>query len=163
VGVLAGIYAEARRKKALAASKVKIKGYDVMMTEKILFCIFMVPTLWIVYGIILKYRTNMDAPTIALVMLSMPIFSYIGVVVAEAGIIDLFALRPHIMRLLPSSRKRLAELPAKRKQLQDDLRAYIRKIGPALGDIYYGKNLDWAKIQEKTKESALAEDRKKDE
>jgi glycerol-3-phosphate O-acyltransferase/dihydroxyacetone phosphate acyltransferase len=86
-----------------------------------------------------------------------------GVVVAEAGIIDLFALRPHIMRLMPSSRKRLAELPAKRKLLQDDLRAYIRKIGPALGDIYYGKNLDWAKIQEKTKESALAEDRKKDE
>lgn len=38
VGLLAGIYAERRRKKALAKSKVKVKGYDVMMTEKIMFC-----------------------------------------------------------------------------------------------------------------------------
>jgi glycerol-3-phosphate O-acyltransferase/dihydroxyacetone phosphate acyltransferase len=29
VGMLAGLYAESRRKKALAASKVKIRGYDV--------------------------------------------------------------------------------------------------------------------------------------
>ena len=38
VGLLAGIYAERRRKKALAKSKVKIKGFDVMLTEKIVFC-----------------------------------------------------------------------------------------------------------------------------
>jgi len=38
VGLLAGIYAEQRRKKALAKSKVKVKGYDVMLTEKIMFC-----------------------------------------------------------------------------------------------------------------------------
>jgi glycerol-3-phosphate O-acyltransferase / dihydroxyacetone phosphate acyltransferase len=29
VGMLAGLYAESRRKKALAASKVKVRGYDV--------------------------------------------------------------------------------------------------------------------------------------
>jgi glycerol-3-phosphate O-acyltransferase/dihydroxyacetone phosphate acyltransferase len=38
VGILAGIYAERRRKRALAKSKVKIKGFDVMLTEKIVFC-----------------------------------------------------------------------------------------------------------------------------
>ena len=38
VGLLAGIYAERRRKKALAKSKVKVKGFDVMLTEKIVFC-----------------------------------------------------------------------------------------------------------------------------
>jgi glycerol-3-phosphate O-acyltransferase/dihydroxyacetone phosphate acyltransferase len=148
VGVMAGVYAERRRKKALAKSKVKIKAYDVMLTEKVLFCLVMVPTLWIVYGLVLKFCTTLDGPTISLIMLSMPIFSYIGIVVAEAGIIDWYSLRAHIMRFFPSSRKRLAALPAKRKQLQDDLRAYIRLIGPALGEIYYGKEVDWAKIQE---------------
>lgn len=62
-------------------------------------------------------------------------------------------VRPNIMRLIPSSRKRLAALPVARKQLQDDLRAYIRVIGPALGEIYYGKDVDWAKIQEAAKQS----------
>jgi glycerol-3-phosphate O-acyltransferase / dihydroxyacetone phosphate acyltransferase len=31
VGMLAGLYAESRRKKALAASKVKVRGYDVRL------------------------------------------------------------------------------------------------------------------------------------
>lgn len=35
VGILAGVYSERRRKKALARSKVKIKAYDVMLTEKV--------------------------------------------------------------------------------------------------------------------------------
>jgi glycerol-3-phosphate O-acyltransferase / dihydroxyacetone phosphate acyltransferase len=179
VGVMAGIYSERRRKKALANSKVKIKGFDVsekrhryamtfckasnschrfssksqvMLTEKVLFCIVMVPTLWIVYGLILILCTDWEGPTIALVMMSMPVFAYTGIEVAEAGIIDWYDLRPNIMRLFPSARKRLAALPAMRKDLQDDLRAFIRSIGPALGEIYYGAEVDWTKIQEQAKQ-----------
>lgn len=122
-----------------------------MLTEKVLFCIVMVPTLWIFYGLILIFSTDWEGPTIALVMLSMPIFSYTGIVVAEAGIIEWYDLRPNIMRLFPSARKRLAALPAIRKELQDDLRAFIRSIGPALGEIYYGAELDWTKIREHSK------------
>jgi glycerol-3-phosphate O-acyltransferase / dihydroxyacetone phosphate acyltransferase len=87
-------------------------------------------------------------PTIAFIMFSMPIFAYLGIVVVESGIIGWHDLRPHIMRLYPSTRKRLAALPALRKELQDDLRTYLRKIGPKLGDIYFDKTVDWQKIQE---------------
>ena len=122
-----------------------------MLTEKVLFCIVMVPTLWMLYGLILFFGTDLEGPTVTLVMLSMPILSYTGIVGAQAGITEWHDLRPNMMRLFPSSRKRLAALPAIRKNLQDDLRAFIRSIGPALGEIYYGTELDWAKIQEQSK------------
>ena len=154
VGVLAGLWAEKRRKKALAASKVKIKGYDVMLTEKVLFCLVMVPTLWIVYIILLYTATNLTGPEIALFVLSMPVFAYIGIIVTDAGFVDWLHLRAYYMRLFPSSRKRLAELPYTRRKLQADLRAFIKSIGPAMGEIYFEKNLDWKAIQEKSRKAA---------
>jgi glycerol-3-phosphate O-acyltransferase / dihydroxyacetone phosphate acyltransferase len=60
VGVLAGVYAERRRKKALANSKVKVKGYDVMLTEKVVFSVVAVPTLWFIYGLLLRFGTSLD-------------------------------------------------------------------------------------------------------
>jgi glycerol-3-phosphate O-acyltransferase / dihydroxyacetone phosphate acyltransferase len=151
VGVMAGLYAERRRKTALSKSKVKVKGFDVMLTEKVVFCLVMVPTLWIVYGMLLYFCTNLDGPTVALIMMFLPIISFIGINVTESGFIEWHDLRPNLMRLMPSSRKRLAALPAKRKQLQDDLRGFIRTIGPNLGEIYFGKDVDWTKIQERPK------------
>jgi glycerol-3-phosphate O-acyltransferase / dihydroxyacetone phosphate acyltransferase len=156
VSVMAGLYSESRRKKALAHSKVKIKGFDVMLTEKVLFCLVMVPTLWVIYGLILLFLTNWDQPTIFLVMLSMPVFAYTGIVVAEAGIIEWYSdIRPFVMRLFPSARKRLAALPTTRTALQKDLRQFIRTIGPDMGEIYYGTNIDWTKIQEQSKIDAV--------
>lgn len=153
VGVLAGIYAEKRRKKALARSKVKIRGFDVMLTEKVVFCIVAIPTMWFVYGFIL-YMLNFDGPTIALAVMSMPLFAYAGIIVSEAGMVDLKDLRPYLMRLFPSSRRRLAALPAIRRELQVDLRVFIKRLGPALGEIYYGKELNWKEIQEKSRLSS---------
>jgi hypothetical protein len=57
-------------------------------------------------------------------------------------------LKPYFLRLLPSTRKRLRELPAVRRGLVRDLRAFIRQVGPALGDLYYGKELDWEQVQQ---------------
>jgi glycerol-3-phosphate O-acyltransferase/dihydroxyacetone phosphate acyltransferase len=126
VGVLAGLYAEQRRKRALAKSKVKIHGYDVMLTEKVMFCIVMVPLMWMFYGFLLFFLTELDRPTIALGILSMPLFSYTGIVAAEAGMVDLMDLRPFFMRLFPSARRRLAALPEKRRILQKDLRGKLK-------------------------------------
>ena len=151
VGLIARIYAERRRKKALAGSKVKLTGIDVMLTEKIVLCIVMVPLLWIAYGLLLRYCTDLDGPAIALVFVSMPISSYMGIMVAESGMIQFKDLKPYLMRLLPESGGRLVALPPARKQLQSDLRQFIKEIGPSLGELYHGKNLDWAAIQERAR------------
>jgi hypothetical protein len=88
--------------------------------------------------------------------------------------VDVKDLRPYVMRLFPSARRRLAKLPATRKALKAELRAMVKKIGPSMGklqipfhaanltkkshqavlsaaDIYYEKDLDWQKIQLETK------------
>jgi len=148
VAIMAGIYAERRRKKALANSKVKVRGYDVMLTEKVVFCIVMVPALWLVYGCWMVFFTELDGPTVTLLFFSMPLFAYMAIIVAEAGMVDIVEIRPFFMRLLPRSRLRLAALPQTRKKLQDDLRDFIRAIGPALGAIYHHKDLDWKHILE---------------
>jgi len=151
VGLIARVYAERRRKKALAGSKVKLTGIDVMLTEKIVLCLVLVPALWLVYGLLLWYCTDLDVSAIAVVFVSMPISSYMGIMVAESGMIEFKDLKPYLMRLLPKSGARLTALPQTRKQLQTDLRGFIKEIGPSLGELYHGKNLDWAAIQERAR------------
>jgi glycerol-3-phosphate O-acyltransferase/dihydroxyacetone phosphate acyltransferase len=151
VGIIARLYANRRRKAALANSKVKVKGLDVVLSEKVVICIVLVPTLWFAYGLALKLFTNLDGPSIALIIMSLPLCSYMGIVVAQAGMVGLKDLRPYVMRLFPSARRRLAALPATRKELQEDLREFIRELGPSLGEIYYGKVLDWAAIKEESR------------
>ena len=148
VGLVARLYAERRRKRALAKSKVKIRGTDVMLTEKIMVCCVLVPTLWITYGFLLHACTNLDGSAIALCILCMPLFSYMSIMWAEAGMVELKDLRPYVMRLFPSTRRRLAALPEIRRQLQYDLRQFIKFLGPAFGELYYGKEVDWKAIQE---------------
>merc|ERR1712157_205223 len=102
------------------------------------------------YGILLyQYTDNIDRPTMTLIMFSMPVFSYISIVVTDAGMVNFHNdLRPYLMRLLPTTKKRLAVLPLTRKNLQNDLKAFIQKMSPVLGDIYSAKELDWKAIQE---------------
>lgn len=73
----------------------------------------------------------------------------------ESGMVDVKDLRPYVMRMIPSARKRLAALPETRKALRSDLRAMIRHFGPSLGDIYYEKDLNWQKITTETKRLTL--------
>lgn len=47
--------------------------------------------------------------------------------------VDVKDLRPYVMRMIPSARRRLATLPSTRKSLKADLRAMVRKIGPSMG------------------------------
>jgi hypothetical protein len=112
--------------------------------------------------------------------------SYSGIIVVEAGIVDWKDLRPFFMRVLPSTRKRLAAMPGIRKSLQEDLRAFIKSIGPGklscmngsgvfifvahrlmplvvpllitgLGEIYYGKEVDWITIQEASRQGSTTD------
>lgn len=150
VGLIARYWALHRREKALKASKVKVKGMDVMLSEKVLLCIVLVPSLWIFYAILLFKFTNWDISTISVALCSLPVFSYMGIVTTEAGMISYKDLKPHLMRLFPSTRRRLLALPAVRRELQDDLKMFIRKIGPTLGDVYTEKTFDWSDFQHTT-------------
>ena len=150
---MADIWAEKRRQKALAKSKVKIHGYDVMLTEKLVFCIVVVPSLWLLYGLIMLFFTDFDGQTITLCMMCFPVFSYAAIISSEAGMVDGKNLKPYLLRLLPSTRRRLRALPQQRRELQKDLRAFIKKVGPAFGELYYGKSVDWTQINELIKKS----------
>ncbi len=165
VGLASRIYSNRRRKAALAASKVKVKGYDVMLSERVLCSIILVPTLWVTYTALLFFFTNLDGPAIAVCVTSFPLFSYWSVMAAESGMVDVKDLRPYVMKLIPSARRRLTALPATRKALRKDLRKMIRLIGPSLGELYYGKQLDWQKITLETRKmtSSADLDSKKDE
>ena len=99
--------------------------------------------------------------TLALAIMSMPLASYIGIVSAESGVVNLKDIRPYLMRVIPSARRRLAALPATRKALQADLTRFIREMGPKLGDIYYDKNVDWKEIQAASRRSSLSPETKK--
>lgn len=156
VGLVSGIYSERRRKKALANSKVKIQGLDVMLSERVALCIVLVPALWFLYGLLLVLCTNLDGPSVALSILCMPLFSYMGIMVTEAGMVQIKDLRPHFIAIFPSFRRRLTALPHVRKELQHDLRELIKKIGPMLGEVYFEKDLDWGSIRRKSRMS-LAE------
>ena len=94
------------------------------------------------------FFTDWDKPTIALAFSSFPIFSYMGIVTTEAGMVDLKDLRPYLKRLFPSSKRRLLNLPDVRQELQQDLREFVKMIGPSLGEIYTDKKLNWADFQQ---------------
>lgn len=151
VGLASRIYSNRRRKVALAASKVKIKGYDVMLSERVLASIVLVPSLWVTYGVLLFFFTSLDGPSLAVCFTCFPLFSYWSIMATESGMVDVKDLRPYVMRLIPSARRRLAALPATRKAIRAELRAMIKVIGPSLGDIYYEKEVNWQEITTETK------------
>lgn len=68
----------------------------------------------------------------AVLFFSCPLFSYIGVMATEAGLVDFFEdLKLVLMRFLPRARRRMQTLLAERAQLQNHVRAFIHKVGPA--------------------------------
>lgn len=75
--------------------------------------------------------------------LSFPVFSYYGVMAAEAGMVDLKDMRPAFLRLLPSFRRQAELLPKIRASLQREVRAFIKKYGPECGSLYFGKVVKW--------------------
>jgi len=71
--------------------------------ENIVFSLMAVPALWITYAVLLRLFTNMEIRTIVVLFLCCPLFSYMGVMAVQAGMVDLKDLRPAFLRLLPVS------------------------------------------------------------
>ncbi len=88
VGVIARIVSSREQKRALAASRVKIEARDVVMSKKITLSIVLVPTLWITYAVLLLKYTRLQPATVLVLFLCCPLFSYIGVMATEAGMVD---------------------------------------------------------------------------
>lgn len=145
VGYAAKLWAHSQAQKDLKASRVKVKGVDVLMSKKILFSIVAVPSLWLFYALLLWYFSPFDARTIVILLLCCPVFSYIGVMAIEAGMVDAKDLRPLFLRLLPGYRQQCKDLPALRAALQVEVRQLCRKYGPEFGSLYYEKSNAWEK------------------
>lgn len=160
VGFLARYVAHGEQKKALEGSKVKVAARDVLLSKKIQFSIVAVPALWFMYLLAAVLFTDWYWSSIALLLLSFPLFSFFGVRSVEAGIIELKTVRPLFYRLLPSHKKTQDELPKKRLQLQKDVRDFVRKYKSQLGKLADPVKLDWHEymhsIAVKDAEAALA-------
>mmetsp|Transcript_29404 Transcript_29404/g.94399 ORF Transcript_29404/g.94399 Transcript_29404/m.94399 type:complete len:649 (-) Transcript_29404:820-2766(-) len=150
VGLLARYVAEKERVKALAKSRVKLEAKDVMLSKKIQISIVAVPVLWITYAVILKL-IGVPLGLVILTFLSFPVFSYIGVLSAEAGMVDYKDLRPFLMQLLPDPEGVLESLPEERAALRRDLRKFVNDVGPLLGPLFTEKHIDWVSFNQQRK------------
>ena len=142
IGFAATRYALKAQKKALAASKVKLKANDVVLSEAIKFAIVAVPTLWMSYAVLLLIFSGLPLRSVLVLFLFFPFMSYVGVIGAEAGVIAVKDLQPLVNQLRYGAAKQ-RQLRAMRTVLQSEVRSMIRKYGPSLGDLYYTKELRW--------------------
>ena len=157
VGLLARHIAERERVKALKASRVKLEAKDVVLSKKIVFSIVAVPALWIFYAVLMAL-CGVEGRLVLLLFLSFPVFSYIGVISVEAGIVDLKDIRPYLMQLLPDRERVIEALPAERARLRRDLRAFVAQVGPELGPIFQDKVIDWTGVARQEKARAGSRD-----
>ena len=96
-----------------------------LLSEQVMFCIVMVPLLWLTYLILLVFFTSLTREAITLVFWGMPISAYAGIMMTEAGMVDFKDLRPTLMKLRPSTRARLKKLPGRRRGLVEDLKGVV--------------------------------------
>lgn len=149
VGILASYWASMEAKKDLKVSRVKITARDVLLSKKIQFSLLAVPTLWVIYALLLFFLTNLPLKTILVVILSCPFFSYLGVMAVETSLVDLKDLRPAFLRLLPEYRKKMPELMKQRAELQKEVQGIVHKYGPQLGAVYTDTTRQWEQAMRK--------------
>lgn len=136
-------YISFKLQKDLKASRVKVAARDVLLSKKIVFCLVAVPITWVSYAILLMLFTKWELRTIIVLLLCFPIFSYIGVMGVESGMVDLKDLRPAFLRILPGFREKFQELYVLRQELQKDVRTIVKKYGPSFDQLYYDKSTQW--------------------
>ncbi len=136
VGLVARIVAARERERALAGSVVKLYGRDIMMSQKIMISMIMVPLLWLCYIAGLLFFSGWDVSLVLLAAICMPVFSYVGVVAVEAGMVDAKDLKPLVIRMRAKERKAMLDLPKKRRKLRKDLIEFVAKVEPDLGEVY---------------------------
>jgi len=142
---IARALAVTEQKKAVQASSVKLKGLDVVMSYKVLYCLMFSPVVYTIYTVVLFTCTSYSTTTIVLLLFALPVFSYLGTMASEQGFRTYHDVVPLLRRLNPQNRAQQDEIPALRASLQKRLRQAVRKYGPLCEDIYYGKKVDWNK------------------
>ncbi len=107
-----------------------------MMSQKIMISMIMVPLLWLCYIAGLLFFSGWDVSLVLLAAVCMPVFSYVGVVAVEAGMVDAKDLKPLVIRMRAKERKAMLDLPKKRRKLRKDLIEFVAKVEPDLGEVY---------------------------
>lgn len=143
VGFAARIVARKEQKRALAGSKVKVTGRDVVLSKKILFSLVAVPCLWMFYFVLVLGLTSWKLSSVLLLFLCFPLFSYFGVRTVEAGMIEFRNIQPLFYRLLPKYRRMQDELPKERQRLQRLVKTFVQKYEPELGVLAQAEAVDW--------------------
>ncbi|CAK0824153.1 unnamed protein product [Prorocentrum cordatum] len=120
---IAGQLAVREQEKALKASTVKVAARDVLMSYKIMYVLML---------------------TIILVLLSLPLYGFLGLKAAEHGVrtyADLFPICRRLLSHIGRGRyaRRLESLPGQRSALQRKLFQVVKRLGPRLGDLYFAK------------------------
>mmetsp|Transcript_89861 Transcript_89861/g.256936 ORF Transcript_89861/g.256936 Transcript_89861/m.256936 type:complete len:626 (-) Transcript_89861:586-2463(-) len=149
VGLYARMVTDKHQVEALAKSNVKLKATDVRLSKMITTCIAGVPVLWLSYAIII-FCFGYKMKEVALFLFCCPFFSYLGVLAAEAGMVDLKDLKPLLLRLMVN-REEMMKLMKERQELQKMVRATVKKYGPDMGEVYFGRNISWANLAQVTR------------
>lgn len=145
VGIYARLAADKHQIEALRKSNVKLKASDVRMSKMIVICVVGVPVLWLCYAL-LMLLTGFGLQLVLLFLIGCPLMSYLGVIAAESGMVDLKDLRPVLLRLFVNHDEML-KLIERRQRLQEDVRNMVRKYGPEIGDVYFKSKLSWSNLQ----------------
>merc|ERR1740121_1087393 len=142
---IASHFAAIEQQKALKASApgVKLAARDVIMSYKVLYCLILVPCLYCIYGLIMKFVFKWSLQTVLIMMLVIPLMAFLGTKASEQGMRAHKDIVPLLKRLLPGTRREQDLLPARRAALQKKLTIALRRWGPLLGDLYNAKTVDW--------------------
>jgi glycerol-3-phosphate O-acyltransferase/dihydroxyacetone phosphate acyltransferase len=129
VGVIARLLSLNEKKRALAKSSVKRTGKDVVASYKILVSFFLLPAWYMAVSLLIIFLTSWHWTRIFLAVLSLPLFSYLGVMFTEQGVITSKKLYPMLLRLIPWRRRDQDRLRDMRRLLQAQIREFVDKYG----------------------------------
>eukprot|EP00622_Pseudochattonella_farcimen_P006703 FR742556.1.p1 GENE.FR742556.1~~FR742556.1.p1 ORF type:complete len:160 (+),score=19.25 FR742556.1:37-480(+) len=104
-----------------------------------------VPVLWLGYAIVL-YCFGAKISKVLLFLVCCPFFSYLAVIAAESGMVDLKDLKPLLLRLMVNHEE-MKKLMTEREDLQKMVRATVKKYGPDIGEVYFERNVSWTNLQ----------------
>lgn len=131
VGLVIRALSLREKKRAKAGSDIKKTGSDVVASHKILMGFFLLPVWYVITSMVLVWAMGDRVlwTTKLLAVVSLPVFSYLGVVFTEQGLFVSRKIKPLFLRLLPSFRAEQDQLKDMRKALQARIRSFVFEVG----------------------------------
>ncbi|KAL6066355.1 Glycerol-3-phosphate/dihydroxyacetone phosphate acyltransferase [Balamuthia mandrillaris] len=129
IGIVVKRIAQKKADEALKASSVKVKGYDVVASYKVLTSMALVPVIYLVYSLIAAiYFGNIYL--LPLFYFLLPFFSYFTIIIAQKGVLSWSSLL--VVLKVKNSADRLLELKEQRHKLQEQVRQLVEEHGPKM-------------------------------